>query len=167
MLPAPNIRLQLIHLKMDGSQLRPADRTNILYSGDLKNRNIWITNFYMSGIQMSGIQMFGIQMVVQYSDHHLNTGPVFKWCSEHRTKFCPVFKWHLSNRPFGDQTTFDHLNTRLVRYSDPHCNTYCNLLTSKVLSNWPHSKTRSYQVRTTAGPKFYAFSLHLLISSYS
>ena len=36
-------------------------------------------------------------MVVRYSDHHLNTGPL------------------------GDQTTFDHLNTRLVRYSDPHC----------------------------------------------
>ena len=91
------------------------------YSGDLnnehlKNGNIWITNIYLSGIQM-----FGIQMVVRYSDHHSNTGPVFKWCSEYRTKFSPVFKWNSSNWPFGDQTTYDHSNTRLVQYSDPHC----------------------------------------------
>ena len=41
--------------------------------------------------------MSGIQVVVWYSDHHLNNGPV------------------------GDLTTFDHLNTRLVRDSDPRC----------------------------------------------
>ena len=35
--------------------------------------------------------------IVQYSDHCLN------------------------NRPFDYQTTFDHLNTKLVRYSDPYC----------------------------------------------
>ena len=73
-------------------------------------------NFHLSGIQMSSIQM-----VVQYSDHHLDTGLVFKWWSEYWTKFSPVFKWHSNNRPFGDLTAFDHLNTRLVRYSDPHC----------------------------------------------
>ena len=28
---------------------------------------------------------------------------------------------YLNNRPFDYQTTFDHLKTRLVRYSDPHC----------------------------------------------
>ena len=26
-----------------------------------------------------------------------------------------------NNRPFNNWTTFDHLNTRLVGYSDPHC----------------------------------------------
>ena len=31
----------------------------------------------------------------------------------------PVFKWHSNNGPFSNWTTFDHLNTRLVRYSDP------------------------------------------------
>ena len=75
-----------------------------------------MVNFHLSGIQMSGIQV-----VVQYSDHHSNTGPVFKWRSEYRTKSSPVFKWHSNNGPFGDHTTFNHLNTRLVRYSDPHC----------------------------------------------
>ena len=73
-------------------------------------------NFYLSGIQMSGIQM-----VVQYSDPHLNTDPVFKWWSEYQTKLSTGFKWHSNNGPFGDRTNFDHLNTRLVGYSDPNC----------------------------------------------
>ena len=73
-------------------------------------------NYHLSGIQMSGIQM-----VVGYSDHHSNTGPVLKWWSEYNTKFSPVFKWHLNNGQFGDRTTFDHSKARLVRYSDPHC----------------------------------------------
>ena len=28
----------------------------------------------------------------------------------------------LNKEQINDQTTFDHLNTELVRYSDPHCN---------------------------------------------
>ena len=27
----------------------------------------------------------------------------------------------MNNRPLDYRTTYDHLNTRLVRYSDPHC----------------------------------------------
>ena len=70
--------------------------TNFIYSGDLNNEhlntgNIWITNFYLSSIQLSGIHM-----VVWYLDHYFNT-------------------W-----PFGNWTTFDHLNTGLLGYSDPH-----------------------------------------------
>ena len=37
-----------------------------------------------------------------------------------------MFKWHSKTGPFGYKTTFDHLNTRRVRYSDPHCTTYKN-----------------------------------------
>ena len=48
--------------------------------------------------------MFGIQMVVQYS----NTRPVFEMA-------------FTNTRPFGNWTTFDLSNTRLVWYSDPHC----------------------------------------------
>ena len=46
----------------------------------------------------------------------------------------PLFKWHLNsgqsvrysngglnNGPFDDRTVCVHLNTGLVRYSDPHC----------------------------------------------
>ena len=69
-----------------------------------------ITNFYLSSIQM----------VVWYLDH-LDTGPVFKRWSEYQTKYNPVFKWHSNTRLFGDCTTFNHLNTRLVLYSDSNC----------------------------------------------
>ena len=62
---------------------------------------------------MSGIQMSSIHIVVWYSDHHLNNGPVFKWRSEYLTKFSSVFKWHSNNGPFGDQTTFSHSNTSI------------------------------------------------------
>ena len=93
----------------------------VKYSGDLKNEhlnngNISIKNFYLSGIQMSGIQK-----VIWYSEHHLNTIPVFKWWSEYQTKLNPVFKWHSNTGPINDRTTLDHLNTRLVWYPDPHC----------------------------------------------
>ena len=27
----------------------------------------------------------------------------------------------LNNEPFNEHTVLDHLNTKLVRYSDPHC----------------------------------------------
>ena len=52
-----------------------------------------------------------IHIVVQYSDHNMNTGL--------------VLKWHSNKGPFGDPTIFDHLNNRLVVwYSDPHCITH-------------------------------------------
>ena len=40
--------------------------------------------------------------------------------------FCPVFRCHSKTRPFANRTTFDHLNTGLVQYSDGYCN--CLLL---------------------------------------
>ena len=35
--------------------------------------------------------------------------------------FSPVFKCHLNTGPFANRTTFDHLNTRLVQFSDGYC----------------------------------------------
>ena len=35
--------------------------------------------------------------------------------------------------PFSDLTTFDHLNTRLVRYSDPHCIRFIGMPNSMVV----------------------------------
>ena len=40
--------------------------------------------------------------------------PVFKWSD------CPIFKWHSNTRPFGIRPLFDHFNTKLGKYSDPH-----------------------------------------------
>ena len=45
-------------------------------------------------------KMVGNQMVVSYSSQGLN------------------------DRPFNNQTFLDHLNTKLVRYSDPHCSRF-------------------------------------------
>ena len=49
-------------------------------------------------------------------DHHRTKSMLFR---------CPITVWYsshdLDNGPFNDQTVFNHLNTRLVRYSDLHC----------------------------------------------
>ena len=58
----------------------------------------WITDF-----------LFGIQVMAWITDHSVNR--LFVRYSGHG----------LNNRPFDDRTCLDHLNTRLVRYSDPHC----------------------------------------------
>ena len=42
--------------------------------------------------------------------------------------FCPVFRCHSKTRPFANQTTLDHLNTGLVRYSDGYCNYLIEIL---------------------------------------
>ena len=60
----------------------------LIYSEDLNNRNVWLTNsnFYLSGMRL------------QYSDHHANTGLVFKWWWENQTKYSPVLvKWILDH----------------------------------------------------------------------
>ena len=51
---------------------------------------------------------------------------VYKWLG------CPVFKWHLKTRLFGIQPLFDHLNIRLVQYSDPHCNFFFSSIRSPM-----------------------------------
>ena len=93
----------------------------IINSGDLNSKHLNNGIIRVADFCLSSIQISGIQMVVQYSYHHLNSSPGFKWWSEYHTNFCPVFKGHLNTGPFGHRTTFDHLNTRLVWYSDPHC----------------------------------------------
>ena len=47
-------------------------------------------------------------LFVQYSSHGLNTGKK------------SIIQMP-NNRPFNNRTIFNHLNTGLVRYSDPHC----------------------------------------------
>ena len=46
----------------------------------------------------------------------------------------------LNNEPFNDQTTFDHLNTEQVRYSDPHC------ITEKNTFPWGFKKSKLLMV---------------------
>ena len=50
------------------------------------------------------------KLFVRYSSHGLNT------------KILVCYSGHgLNNEPLYEQTILDHLNTELVRYSDPHC----------------------------------------------
>ena len=42
--------------------------------------------------------------------------------------FSPVFKCHFNTGPFANRTNFDHLNTKLVRYSDGYCPTLLTIL---------------------------------------
>ena len=58
-------------------------------------------------------------MLVQYSDHHLDTGP------------------------FGNQTTFDHSNTKLVQYSDLYCPTENKNVNAQ--NKKPFTKLKIYQ----------------------
>ena len=72
--------------------------------------------FYMAVLFLG--QLFELRTPVCYLT---GSGLVFKWWSEHQTKFSPIFKQHLNNGQLGDWIDFDHLSTRHVRYSDPHC----------------------------------------------
>ena len=77
--------------------------------------------------------------------HITRTGPVHK-----KTRWRPfvwysnswaVFKWYLKTRPFGIQPLIDHLNTRLVQYSDPHCIIFC--LAVSFGGQQDHAKVRA------------------------
>ena len=64
----------------------------------------------------------GFQMVVYIRMAICNIVMVIKQPSHSNTGlFCPVFRCHSKTRPFANRTTFDHLNTGLVPYSDGYC----------------------------------------------
>ena len=42
----------------------------------------------------------------------------------------------LNNEPFDERTVLDHLNTKLVRYSDPHCTVGKDAQNSETFENW-------------------------------
>ena len=68
--------------------------------------------------------LFGIQVIAWITDHWVNR--LFVRYSGHA----------LNKRPFDDRTCLDHLNTGLVRYSDPHCSRFSirSLLTMETFS---------------------------------
>ena len=63
---------------------------------------------------------------------------VFRLWLEKQTIWLTDFFWYsghgLNNSPFDDRTCLDHLNTQLVRYSDPNCTLFMKVPLS-------HSKT--------------------------
>ena len=85
--------------------------------------------------------MSGIQMVVRYSDHRLN----------YRLKLVGLEFWTICC-----WTTFDHLNTKLKQYSDPHCITQ-----SSVKNNLSLSMKLSI-VTTTNSPRLVLLKFSIL-----
>ena len=66
-----------------------------------------------------------IQMVFQSPNHHSVTGPLIGQPFKLNSNRGP-FQWSdyiqpFEARPFDDRTTFDHLDSGLICYSDPHC----------------------------------------------
>ena len=51
-----------------------------------------------------------IKLLVYYSSHGLNTKILVRYSG-----------YGLNNEPLDERTILDHLNTKLVCYSDPHC----------------------------------------------
>ena len=73
--------------------------------------------------------------------------PVFKWLG------CPVIKWHSNTGTLGIQPPFDHSNTKLVQYSDPHC-TFIETMTLVVRMQMTFTKTTDlYQILKMLSPE--------------
>ena len=115
-------------------------RNELWCSGDLTSKdfnyaNIWLTNFTC--------WLFRCLVIVGYSSHELNSELEVGYSSHHsrnlsakylynndllvcysshglNTKLLVCYSSNLNNKPFNDQTHFDHLNTKIVHYSDPN-----------------------------------------------
>ena len=59
--------------------------------------------------------------------------------------FILVFRCHLNTQPFTNQTTFDHLNTRLIQYSGGYCIRIPTLINCQFCSQ-NSSKGREHQL---------------------
>ena len=56
-----------------------------------------------------------------------------------------INNFNFNNGPLGDRTTLDHLNTTLVRYSDPHCIPNIWSHCSKIPLNFAQTISRKIQ----------------------
>ena len=84
-----------------------------------------------------------------------------------------VFKWKSNNGPLSNWKTFDHLNTRLVLYLDPHCTVYTvfclkfckrqslftihnSIIKNSIMSKYQTSSVFKWLIRgrTPSGPEF-------------
>ena len=99
-------------------------------------KNIWIMNFTCSVFRCR----------------------VFKWWSGIRTTvwITDLNQLGWNSGPFVDWTTFDHLNTKLKQYSDPHCITQ-----SSVKNNLSLSMKLSI-VTTTNSPRLVLLKFSIL-----
>ena len=98
---------------------------NKIYIADLNNTNLNDGNIWITTVTCL---LYRWLVIVCFSSHGLNTfSSVFNnrlkvwYSSEPMTWAINFFLSHdLNNGPFKDRTGFNHLNTKLVCYSDPH-----------------------------------------------
>ena len=99
--------------------------SNLLNTVGILIMTIWMQNFLKFGFQRvrcsNGWFMCNVlctrSPTIPIPDEYIKKQDatifmVFKWLS------CLVFKWHLNTGPFGILPFFNHLNTKLVWYSD-------------------------------------------------
>ena len=97
-----------------------------------KNNWIWLMDILIMYFHKSIFQIMTWitdKYVLWHSGHTLNNSQSEYWIEVSDLKttnkmvsISPVFKWHSKTGPFGIWPLFDHLNTELDWYSDPHCN---------------------------------------------
>ena len=105
-----------------------------LYSRDLKSDhlkfgNVWNPDFLKVVFQMVPFSNgWALAMAAITILNYLKTGPfkIRTFLSRFQMFGLPNFKSHSKFGPFATQPLFDHLKSRLVRISDPHCSQICS-----------------------------------------
>ena len=79
----------------------------------LNSGNICTTKFYLFATQMPSIILLNTDLKVQ---------TISQTTYDLKSKLLVRYSSHdLKNKTFNEKTILDHSNTKLVRYSDPHC----------------------------------------------
>ena len=104
------VELSLIYIEYPFGTMMPTmndpNASTFLNSEHLKSEHLTFVNTFLSGFQMVWL---GIPF--QNQTFFIIKRHIFFCFSDHHSK----------TRPFDNQTHLDHLNTRLVRYSDGYC----------------------------------------------
>ena len=83
----------------------------------INNKLIWMANFNLFSIQIVANWMVGTVWLAT-----MVKGSVTKLLFFLKSQLLVRYSRHgLNNRPFNEQTVLDHLHTKLVCNSDPHC----------------------------------------------
>ena len=88
----------------------------------------------LMNFNLSGIPMCSIKMVLNYSDHYLNTGPVFIWWSEYQTNLLQYSNgiWIPDYLAFEQLRPLTYRTSPVFRY--PLYNTF-NAWLNTIMSN--------------------------------
>ena len=84
---------------------------------------------------VSNWMVWAIQLATMVKSSVTKCHSVTKLLYHLNSKLLVCYSRHgLNSEPFNEQTVLDHLNTKLVYYSDPHCSP---VISSPTLDGWP------------------------------